>query len=229
VDAQTTWTAAVAVLSVVVAVVARVRRKAVFGLGLRGGAVGELARGALFSVPFLALLVAVLTLTGLSSTSVPAPLTLLPSLGIAAYFAVLFTVEEVLFRGLLMGGLGARTVALVVSSLLVAGAYAFAPGTSVLAVVGAVLANGLHGWARWRSGRIWWGLGQRWVWNTGMVVLGFANSGFALDDPVLRQDLDGPRWLTGGSFGIEGGVVGLAFLVVMTVAATRWATGRRPR
>ena len=118
-------------------------------------------------------------------------------------------------------------MALVGTAVLVALAYVFADDSGVLPVVGAVVTNLLTGLARWRTGRIWWGLGQRWVWNSLAVTFGFFDSAFSLDDPVLRQDLHGPDWVTGGAFGQEGGLVGIGFQVLMIAAALWWARGRR--
>lgn len=230
-DAQTIWSAALVVPAVVLAVIAiPARRRGVttFGIGLRDGAVLELLRGMLFSIPFLAALLLVLASTGLVRVAWD-PAGLPEAAGVAVYFFVLFLVEELVFRGLLMTGIGVllgQVAALLVTAVLVAGAYLFAPHTGVLAMVGAVVTNVLHGWARWRSGRIWWGLGQRWVWNAGVVSFGLADSGFSLHTAPLLHDLAGPAWLTGGAFGLEAGVIGIAFLLVMLALSTRFARGR---
>lgn len=200
-----------------------------FGLGLRGGAAGEFGRGVVFSVPFLALLVILFAATGLSRMHGLSG-NAVEIAGVWLYFLVLFLLEEVVFRAALMTGLAVvfgQTAALVVTTVLVAAPYALTSGTGVLPLAGAVVTNLLHGWARWRSGRIWWGLGQRWVWNSGVVTFGFADSAFSLQHPAVSQQLTGPPWLTGGSFGVEGGLVGILFLAVMAVAATRFAHGAR--
>ena len=151
------------------------------------------------------------------------------AIGIAVFFLVLFTIEELLFRGLLMTGIGVvagQWVALIVTAVVVAGAYAFASHTGVLPVIGAIITNTLTGIARWRSGRIWWGLGQRWLWNSLLVGFGFTDSAYHLDHALLRQPLAASSWLTGDGFGVEGGVVGIAFQVVMLLGVTLVASGR---
>lgn len=218
-----------AVVLALVALPARRRDRTRFGLELRHGGTAELLRGMAFSVPFLVLLVLVTVVTGLAGPA-PGRDWVVPVVGIAVYFLVLFLLEEVVFRSLLMTGLGVvagRSVALLLTAVLVAAPYAFTPHTGVLPLLGAVVTNLLTGWARWRSGRIWWGLGQRWVWNTGAVALGFTDSAFSLTHPALDLRLHGPAWLTGGSFGIEGGVVGILFLVAMAAGVSRFAHGRR--
>lgn len=229
---QDTFTAALLVPTAVLGVVAwRARRdgRTTLGLGARDGALAEAARGAVFSVPFLVVLVAAFPLLGLSDL-VRWQGVGVGVVGIWVYFLVLFTLEEVAFRSLLMTGIGVvagRRVALAVTAVLVALPYSLNPDAGVLAVVGAVVTNALTGVARWRSGRIWWGLGQRWVWNSAAVTLGFTESAFSLDRPVLVQRFTGPETLTGGAFGVEGGVVGIVVLAVMALAAWRLATGRR--
>jgi uncharacterized protein len=231
VDPQTLWSAALvipAVLFALLAIPARRARRTRFGVGLRDGAVLEFLRGCLFSLPFLAVLLLVFPLTGLSSTAVTTP-DVGRVVAVVVYFLVLMLVEELVFRAMLMTGLGVfigRTASWIVTAVLVAGAYLLAPHSGVLPMVGAVITNLLHGWARWRSGRIWWGWGQRWTWNAGAVAFGFADSGFRIDHPLLDQRLTGPDWLTGGAFGVEGGVVGILFLLVMLGASTRFARGR---
>ena len=126
-----------------------------------------------------------------------------------------------------LGVLAGQVVALVVTAVLVAAPYALTAHTGVLPLLGALVTNLFHGWARWRSGRIWWGLGQRWVWNSGVVSLGFADSAFHLEHPLLVQHLTGPAVLTGGDFGVEGGLVGILFLLVMAAGSVRFARGRR--
>ena len=59
----------------------------------------------------------------------------------------------------------------------------------------------------------------------GVVALGFADSGFSWPDPPSRSSSTGLAWLTGGSFGIEGGVVGIVFLVTMTALMPLAARG----
>ena len=231
-DTQDIWTACLLVPAAILGVVAwraRRRDRTTLGLGLRDGAVRELVVGSLFSLPFFAALLAVFDLTGLTG-DVSWQGGWGSAIGIAVYFLVLFTIEEVVFRGLFMTGLGVlagQVAALLVTAVLVAGAYAFAPHTGVLPVVGAVVTNTLTGVARWRTGRIWWGLGQRWVWNSLLVGFGFSDSAYHLDHGLMHQPLAASSWLTGDGFGVEGGAVGIAFQLVMLATVAIVATGRR--
>lgn len=228
---QDLWTACLLIPALVLGIIGALasrRGRTTLGLSLRRGAVTEFLAGCGFSLPFVLVLIGIMDLTGL----VDGPEWIggwASAAGIAVYFLVLFLLEEIAFRALLMTGLGVligRSGAWVITAVAVAGAYAFAPHTGVLPVAGAIITNLLTGLARWRTGRIWWGFGQRWLWNTAVVALGFTDSGFALQDGLMRQPLAGPSWLTGGGFGLEGGVVGIAFLVVIMLGVALFAQGR---
>lgn len=228
---QDLWTACLLIPALVLGIIGALasrRGRTTLGLSLRHGAVTEFLAGCGFSLPFVLVLIGVMDLTGL----VDGPEWIggwASAAGIAVYFLVLFLLEEIAFRALLMTRLGVligRSGAWVITAAAVAGAYAFAPHTGVLPVAGAIITNLLTGLARWRTGRIWWGFGQRWLWNTAVVALGFTDSGFALQDGLMRQPLAGPSWLTGEGFGLEGGGVGIAFLVVMMLGVALFARGR---
>jgi membrane protease YdiL (CAAX protease family) len=228
---QDLWTASLLIPALVLGIIGAVasrRGRTSLGLSLRHGAVAEFLAGCGFSLPFVLVLLGLMDLTGL----VDGPEWVggwASAAGIAVYFLALFLLEEIAFRALLMTGLGVLigpSSAWVITAVAVAGAYAFAPHTGVLPVAGAIITNLLTGLARWRTGRIWWGFGQRWLWNTAIVALGFTDSGFALQDGLMHQRLAGPSWLTGGAFGVEGGVVGIVFLLVMLVGVACFARGR---
>ena len=72
-------------------------------------------------------------------------------------------------------------------------------------------------------------MGVHTAWNFFQgAVLGFAVSGYAPDNSVVRSSISGPRWLTGGAFGPEGGVLDLvasALLIVLAIAWVRWTRG----
>lgn len=58
-------------------------------------------------------------------------------------------------------------------------------------------------------------------------MFGFPVSGYGLSaDSMIRQTIAGPAWLTGGSYGPEGGVLALAVIVAAIVATHRLS--RRP-
>ena len=77
-----------------------------------------------------------------------------------------------------------------------------------------------------RTRSLWLPLGVHWAWNWALGwFFGLPVSGIQLvSNPLLdSQDL-GPNWLTGGSYGIEGGVACTIALILFTVFLwkTRW-------
>jgi hypothetical protein len=67
---------------------------------------------------------------------------------------------------------------------------------------------------------LWFPLGIHWAWNWTMgAVLGLPVSGIErlTPEPLLRATDIGPAWLTGGSYGIEGGAACTIALLVSTL------------
>lgn len=56
--------------------------------------------------------------------------------------------------------------------------------------------------------------------------MGFSEAAYRLDEPLLTQSLEHGTWLNGGVFGVEAGVVGIAFQILMLLLVTRFARGR---
>lgn len=77
-----------------------------------------------------------------------------------------------------------------------------------------------------RTRSLWLPLGVHWSWNWALGwFFGLPISGINLvSNPLLQSQDYGPNWLTGGSYGIEGGVACTIALVVSTVFLwkTRW-------
>jgi membrane protease YdiL (CAAX protease family) len=70
---------------------------------------------------------------------------------------------------------------------------------------------------------LWFPLGLHWAWNWTLdAVLGLPVSGMKISSHALLTGFDlGPAWLTGGSYGIEGGLAGTVALVVATLFVWR--------
>jgi len=82
------------------------------------------------------------------------------------------------------------------------------------------------GYLRTRS--LWFPLGLHWSWNWALGwFFGLPVSGLELvSHPLLKGTDLGPVWLTGGNYGIEGGVAGTVALIVFTVFTwrTKWVS-----
>lgn len=77
------------------------------------------------------------------------------------------------------------------------------------------------GYLRTRS--LWFPLGLHWAWNWALgAFFGLPVSGMKLvSHPLLSGNDFGPAWLTGGSYGIEGGIAGTIAMVLATVFTWR--------
>lgn len=71
-----------------------------------------------------------------------------------------------------------------------------------------------------RTRSLWFPLGVHWSWNWMMgAVLGLPVSGISAitPQPLLRATDQGPAWLTGGAYGIEGGAACTVVLIISTI------------
>jgi membrane protease YdiL (CAAX protease family) len=124
--------------------------------------------------------------------------------------------EECVFRGLLLSGLtlalgGRRTSAVWLTALMFGLVHLANPAAGAMSVLGNALGGLIYGYAFVLSGRLWLPLGLHFGWNFVQgPVLGFPVSGLPMGGMQHIQDL-GPAWLTGGSYGPEAGLVGIAF------------------
>ncbi|HYO92723.1 MAG TPA: CPBP family intramembrane glutamic endopeptidase, partial [Pyrinomonadaceae bacterium] len=76
-----------------------------------------------------------------------------------------------------------------------------------------------------RTRSLWFPLGIHWSWNWTMgALLGLPVSGIeALTPaPLLRAAVTGPQWLTGGAYGVEGGVA--CTLAILASTLFIWRT-----
>lgn len=131
--------------------------------------------------------------------------------------AVVAAVEEAIFRGLLLDYLRqpiGTPAALGVSSLAFAGAHAFNSNVNALAITNLAVAGVVFGlaflWGRGLAMPI--GLHAAWNFFEGSLY-GLPVSGSSRDS-LLVVDAGGPELATGGAFGPEGGLVGLAAMLL---------------
>ncbi len=137
--------------------------------------------------------------------------------------------EEILMRGLLLSGLvlvlkGRRTLAILVSAIAFGCIHLSNPGASPLSVLGNTLGGVIYGMAFLLSGSLWLAVGLHVAWNFVQgPLLGFPVSGIAAGG--LQQVHDaGPAWLSGGAYGPEAGLVGIAFRFVIIAMVLLWLT-----
>jgi membrane protease YdiL (CAAX protease family) len=126
-------------------------------------------------------------------------------------------IEEIVFRVLILGGLlvvfpRARWVLLAFSALVFGGVHAANAHATLLSVVGSAIGGTAYGLAFILTRRVWLSFGLHFGWNYAEGPLfGFPLSvGFVKQGSLLHLSLTGPRLTTGGPYGPEGGMIGLA-------------------
>ena len=133
--------------------------------------------------------------------------------------------EELAFRGVpliaLSRGFG-RGPAIVVLAVLFGVAHLDNDHVTLLALANIALAGVLLGIAFFTPGGLWTSTGVHLGWNLTLASLAAPVSGTPLPMPWLDYSMGGPRWLTGGAFGPEGGVIAsLCILTGVLLAARR--------
>ena len=187
-----------------------------------GVAIGALAMGGVFGVEWA------LGLLDVRGVQAPEP-------GWAIWLPVLAGLaleEEIAYRSLMLNGLlvmvRKRWLALIVMSAWFGLAHAWNPHASARSVLGNALGGLVYGVAFLGSGRIWlpWSLHFAWNWFQA-PLLGFP----FLDREIgwVQQTPVGSALLTGGSYGPEAGLVGMAFRFVAIALLMGWLSWRSER
>lgn len=139
-------------------------------------------------------------------------------------FAVAAAFEEALFRGYMLQTFARANLAwlaIVLTSVFFCIVHLRNPDAGVISTVDTALAGVWLGIAYLKTRNLWfvWGLHLMWNWMQGSVF-GIEVSG--LTDistvPLLKEIDRGPEWLTGATYGIEGGIASTAALIISTVA-----------
>jgi uncharacterized protein len=159
--------------------------------------------------------------SNLSAGSSPILLTLSVTLLI---FTVVAVFEETLFRGYMLQTLSRAklfSIGMILTSVLFASVHADNPGSNYFSLFNTFLAGIWFCIAYWKTRDLWFPTGIHLAWNwaqgsiLGINVSGINNLATA---PLLRSEDFGPVWLTGGGYGLEGGVSCTIALIVSSLA-----------
>jgi len=147
------------------------------------------------------------------------------------YFAIylLFAmIEEVINRGYLFQtlceGIG-QVKAAVIISLIFSVIHIFNPDFSILAGVFLFVHGLLYAIAYLKTRSLWTPIGLHMAWNfTQGPVAGMKVSGTSVDNSLFLTEVAGPDFLTGGNFGVEGGLVAIlvSIIFVLILVKSRW-------
>ena len=210
------------------------RKAAATPLAVNRGAAKRALEGAMVGALLVACVVAGLALAGVYDLAPracsPEPLLRFVA-GTAGFVALAALFEETLFRGYALFALrelAGGAAAVVVTALLFSVAHQANPGydwmaAANVALVGAVLAAWILA-----ERDVWVAVGAHAGWNAA-IVLGAAIpvSGLAIPSPCHTGVLQGPDWLTGGSFGLEAALP--TAVVWLGLAGWLWWAGSRRR
>ena len=187
----------------------------------------EFLIGSVLGIVTLALAALIATLAGGLTFSFPRT-GFLPVVETLAFSGALFIIaalaEEALFRGYPLqttARAGLVSFGVLLTSVLFAGTHMRNPNFSNgLPFLNLIIAGIWFAVAYLRTRSLWLPLGIHWAWNWALGSLfGLPVSGMSdlAPNPLFRGIDWGPAWLTGGSYGIEGGLASTVALVISTV------------
>ena len=141
-----------------------------------------------------------------------------------AVFAAASAFEEALFRGYILqtfSRAGYAWLAILLTSVFFGAVHFGNPNASIFSTLNTILAGVWFSIAYLKTRDLWfvWGLHLMWNWVQGSIF-GIEVSGLTniTTTPLLREIDSGPTWLTGQTYGIEGGVACTIAITVSIVA-----------
>jgi CAAX protease family protein len=133
--------------------------------------------------------------------------------------------EELMFRGVplvVTGRALGRTRAILLLSILFALAHIRNPDVTAAALANIALAGIFLSLAFYTPGGMWTAFGAHLGWNVTLAALAAPVSGLPFDIPYIDYRSGGPRWLTGGAFGPEGGLLATVALGATVILVAQW-------
>ena len=158
-----------------------------------------------------------------SVSTIPAIITTVVVLLLAAFN------EELVFRGyplqILLKGIGPWGAILLVS-LIFASLHVWNEGANFLTTINTVIAGVLLALAYMKTRSIWLPYGIHLAWNIGTsVVVGVPVSGIRTPS-LLATEVAGPKFLVGGGYGPEDGLLGTFIFLAGAIAVSRLKVGK---
>ncbi len=201
-------------------------RIAALGLPVTESWRGQFVTGCLIGFALTALAALPLAIWGQASVKLSHDSRLLPRAA-AVMFVLLVgaLAEELMFRGYpfqrLEEGIGAIG-AIAVFSVLFGAVHLSNPGASLWGLINTVLIGILLAIAYLRTRALWLPWGIHFGWNATLGFLfGLPVSGIRMFNVVVRTSATGPKWMTGGSYGIEASATGTVAVLIGLVIIWR--------
>lgn len=130
--------------------------------------------------------------------------------------------EEILFRGFMLNGLicllNNKYIAVTITAVLFGLAHAGNPNATILSIASNALGGVMYAIAFIESDSIWLPFGLHFSWNFFQgPVFGFPVSGMNFGGIVEQNFEAGQNFISGGSYGPEGGIIGVSFRIAIIV------------
>lgn len=178
-----------------------------------------------FSIGLAALIPLILGAVSFQSNRTAGSSAILLTLSVTLLIFIVGAVsEETLFRGYLLQTLSRAKlfgVGILLTSVLFASVHTSNPGANWFSWLNTFLAGIWFSIAYWKTRDLWFPIGIHLAWNWVQgAILGINVSGLGdlATAPLLSSEDFGPVWLTGGGYGLEGGIACTITLILSSIA-----------
>ncbi|AOK31359.1 MULTISPECIES: CPBP family intramembrane glutamic endopeptidase [Burkholderia] len=186
------------------------------------------AWGAMCGFAAIAAIMGLLVLTGgatIRYSGVGATAALESGIVWAATFVLVAFTEEVAYRGYPFFKLVRQThpvVAAMLTSVAFGISHVSNRNENIAGIVPIVIYGLVASVAVWRTGSLWWVIGEHAMWDwSESFLFGATNSGLSSHDTLFTSRAIGPVWLSGGTVGPEASALVFPLLAVLAYAAWR--------
>ncbi|EEM47892.1 type II CAAX endopeptidase family protein [Bacillus cereus] len=147
-------------------------------------------------------------------------------------FLIQGATEEIIVRGWLFPVLSVRSriwVGIVVTSFLFGFLHLLNPGITILSISNIILVGVFAAFYVLKDSSLWGICAWHSIWNWAQYnVYGFAVSGMTIySTPLFKPATNGPEFLHGGTFGIEGSIITTIMLTIASIVLWRKLWGRK--
>jgi len=129
--------------------------------------------------------------------------------------------EEFINRGLLVNGLSVflkkNWQIIILVSIFFGMGHAAGENVTIISILSNALGGAIYTIAFLGAGNIWFPWALHFSWNTFQYVYGYPVSGLKYDSIVVQTDVKN-TFFNGGSYGPEGGLIGLFFRIIIIIS-----------
>lgn len=195
------------------------------GTGFTPGWDKKLLRGGIEGTAVQLIIIIILLVSGFAAfrgIAVTSPIEIISKLaiGLLKFLVLVGFTEELITRGYIYHYLKTRftvTGAVLITSLIFSMMHFFNPNVTMLALFNIFLAGVVMNLMVIRDGNIWSAVGFHFGWNFTMGILFSIPVSGGGEEGIIQLSLRGHELLTGGSFGVEGGLI-CTILLLLSVA-----------